>query len=235
MKFEETIKKLSAIAAGFFIFFIAAGMYLSLKGFQLIDGNIVLVKSAAASELETQSVPMNVVIPGGRSLGSAKAPVVLYEYSSFGCTHCADFHLETLPQIKKEYIDKGKVRLVFVNFPLDQSSLKAALVASCLPNTKYFDFINTLFKKQREWGWAFDSEKALAELASLNGISKKRAYECMKDKSRAEEIVSRRQDAMKILDIQGTPTFVVAGRSSREVVFGALNFDEMKKLIDKKL
>ena len=149
MKFEDTIKKISSIAAGFVIFFLASGIYLSAKGFQFIDGEIVLVKGANASELSSKNIPNNIVIPGGRSLGSSKAPVTLYEYSSLGCYHCADFHLDTLPQIKKEYVDKGLVRIVFSDFPLDQKSLKASLVASCMPNSNYYDFIALLFKKQR--------------------------------------------------------------------------------------
>lgn len=235
MKFEDTIKKLSAIAAGFFIFFLAAGAYLSYKGFDFNNGSITLVKSANAAETAAKSIPSNVVIPGGRSLGSAKAPVVVYEYSSLGCFHCADFHLKTLPQLKKEYIDSGKVRVVFSNFPLDQTSLKAAMLASCMPNSKYHDFINVLFKKQRSWSMSFNPEKTLAQLAAANGMSESEAYKCMEDKERAQEIVGRRQEAMKTVDIKGTPTFVIANRTSREVVFGALSYDEIKKLIDKKL
>ena len=87
MKFEDTIKKLSAIAAGFFIFFLAAGAYLSYKGFAFNNGSITLVKSANAAETAAKSIPSNVVIPGGRSLVSAKAPVVVYEYSSLLFLH----------------------------------------------------------------------------------------------------------------------------------------------------
>lgn len=235
MKFEDTIKKISSIAAGFVIFFLASGIYLSAKGFQFIDGEIVLVKGANASELSSKNIPNNIVIPGGRSLGSSKAPVTLYEYSSLGCYHCADFHLDTLPQIKKEYVDKGLVRIVFSDFPLDQKSLKASLVASCMPNSNYYDFIALLFKKQREWSLSFNTEKTLAELASQNGLSESEAYKCMSDKERAQDLISRRQEAMKTLEIQGTPTFVIANRNSREVIFGALDFKEIKPHIDKKL
>ena len=75
----------------------------------------------------------------------------------------------------------------------------------------------------------------LAELAAQNGLSESEAYKCMSDKERAQDLISRRQEAMKTLEIQGTPTFVIANRNSREVIFGALDFKEIKPLIDKKL
>lgn len=236
MKFEDIIKKISSIAAAFFIFVLAAGMYLSMKGFGFVNGNLVLIKNAeAAQSSSAAALNPNIVIPGGRSLGNRNAPVVIYEYSSLGCFHCADFHLKTLPEIKKEYIDSGKVRVVFSNFPLDQRSLKAAMLASCMPDSKYFDFIGLLFKKQREWGLSLNPEKTLAKLAALEGMDKDRAYACMKDSAKAQEIVDRRQQAMKTINIEGTPTFVVANRNSREVLYGAVDFQEIKPVIEKKL
>lgn len=235
MKFEDTIKRLSAFIAGMFMFMIAAGFYLNMKGFGFdADGRLVLIKTAGAAELP-RTMPTNIVIPGGRSLGSQKAPVVIYEYSSLGCTHCADFHLDTLPKIKTQYIDKDKVRVVFSSFPLDQKSLKAAMLASCMPADKYFDFINLLFKKQREWSLSFNTEKTLAKYAVAKGLSEEKAYACMNDENLAQELVSRRQRAIQAIKIQGTPTFVIADRNSREVIYGAPTFEEIKTLIDKKL
>lgn len=236
MTFEDIIKKLSAIAAAFFVFFIAAGIYLSLKGFGFVDGNITLIRNAEAADKTTHAtMASNIVIPGGRSMGSKTAPVTIYEYSSLGCFHCADFHLEVLPQIKSEYVDKGKVRVVFSNFPLDQRSLKAAMLASCMPDDKYFDFISLLFKKQREWSLSLNAEKTLAKYAALNGLSEDKAYACMKDADKAQELVNARQQAMQTIKVQGTPTFVVANRNSREILNGFVKFEEIKPVIDQKL
>ena len=212
---------------------------MSIKGFGFdANGNIALIKSAQASEADANTphtLATNVVIPGGRSLGSKSAPVTIYEYSSLGCTHCAYFHLDTLPLLEKSYIKQGKVRLVFSSFPLDKSSLKAAMLAACMPNDKYFDFINLLFEHQRSWGLAFNTEKALAKYAMQAGLSQDKAYACMQDKHTAQELVDRRQRAIQAINIQGTPTFVIATRTSREVIFGAPTFDELKTIIDKKL
>ena len=235
MKFEDTIKRLSAFLAGLFIFILAAGFYLNFKGFGLnSEGQIVLLNTAHAGELP-RTMPTNVVIPGGHSLGSKSAPIVIYEYSSLGCTHCADFHLKTLPKLKTQYIDKGLVRLVFVNLPLDKKSLKAALLSTCIANDKYFDFINMLFKNQRQWILAFNTEKTLSEYAASFGLSKSKADACMADKSMADKLLERRQRAIQSVKIEGTPTFVIADSNKREILEGALNFDELKPLLDKRL
>ena len=235
MKFEDTIKRLSAFLAGLFIFMLAAGFYLNLKGFGM-DGNgqIVLLNTAGAKELP-RTMPTNIVIPGGRSLGSKSAPIVIYEYSSLGCTHCADFHLKTLPKLKAEYIDKGLVRLVFVNLPLDKKSLKAALLSNCISGSKYFEFINLLFKNQRSWILAFNTEKALSKYAASFGLNESKSTACMADKSMADKLVERRQRAIQSVKIEGTPTFVIADINKREIIEGALNFDELKPLLDKRL
>ena len=156
MKFEVIIRKISAFVAAFVVFFMAAGMYLSFKGFVLNEkGEIVLVKAAHAQDeapAPAPVIPANYAMPEGMTMGKADAPIALYEFSSFGCFHCADFHLNVLPAIKEKYIDKGLVKLVFVPFPIDRASMDGALLAACVPADKYFAFVDVLFKKQRECG-----------------------------------------------------------------------------------
>ena len=106
MKFEEIIRTISSWVAGVAVFLIAAGIYLSAKGFVMgPDGVPVLVKNAQAED-NTVEINKNAALPQGKILGNPKAPVAIYEFSSYGCFHCADFHLQVLPEIKKNYIDK---------------------------------------------------------------------------------------------------------------------------------
>ena len=140
--FEKVIKRISAIIAGCVLFVLVSGMYLSFKGFQVDEnGNFVLMKQAVAKENNTtKEIPLNFGFPQEHVLGNKDAKVVLYEYSSFGCTHCADFHLEILPEIIKEYVDSGLIKVSFVPFPLDKNSMDAALLAECVEKDKYFAF-----------------------------------------------------------------------------------------------
>src|SRR6202163_3599537 len=88
---------------------------------------------------------------GDESLGSANAPVTIIEYASMTCPHCAHFHETTFPELKKKYIDTGKVRFIFREFPLDQLAAAGAMLARCAGKDKYFPMVETLFQKQREW------------------------------------------------------------------------------------
>ena len=107
MKFEQIIKKISAIVAGIIVFLLAGGFYLQLKGFEPDqEKGFVLTKAANAAETDksAKTIPMNYAFPDDHVLGKASAPVTLYEYSSFGCFHCADFHLLVLPELQKEFV-----------------------------------------------------------------------------------------------------------------------------------
>lgn len=238
--FEKIIKNLSATIAAVVVFFIVGGMYLSGKGFVMQDnGEIVLVPSAVAQEgtgvSQLPVIPDNLVLPGEHSLGKEDAPVVLYEYSSFGCSHCADFHLQVLPKIKKEYIDKGLVKLVFVPFPIDKASMDGALLAECAAEDKYFDFIDILFKKQRAWKLSRDSQKVLKQFATLSGVAADQADACLRNDDTAREILSNRQNARSLLGIQGTPSFVISVGGKNELISGYRLYDDFKAIIDAKM
>lgn len=240
MKIEKFIKNISAITAALAVYFMSAGFYLSAKGFVLnAEGNLVLMKHAQAAEsaprLQNMKIPANYVMPEGAVLGSANAPVSVYEFSSFGCYHCADFHLETLPKLKKDFIDTGAVKLVFVPFPIDRSSMNGALLAKCMPENRYFAFADLLFKKQREWGLSRNPDKVLLQYAALNGLSAEKAKACLKNDENAREILAARQDGMSQLGIQGTPSFVIKSKDGFQLLPGVQSYDDFKEILQQKL
>src|SRR5258706_11399400 len=89
-------------------------------------------------------------------LGNPEAPITIIEYASLTCPHCAEFDKSVLPQIKQTYIDTGKAKLVYRDFPLDATALKASMIARCLPSDRYFAFIDALFKQQNNWAYSGD-------------------------------------------------------------------------------
>lgn len=237
MKFENIIKNTSSFIAAVVVYLMAAGMYLSAKGF-IIDGNGDIVLNAVAQDIaapEPKKIEVNYVLPDGPSMGDEKAPVTIYEYSSFGCSHCADFHLSTLQQIKEKYIDKGLVRLVFVPFPIDKSSMDAALLAECVDKDKYMAFAEVLFKKQREWGFARDPQKVLKQYAALSGVSPENADACLHNDENARQILENRQNGMTQLGIQGTPSFIIAANGEREMLPGAPSLERLDEIFAQKL
>lgn len=146
-----------------------------------------------------------------RVLGRADAPITIIEYASLTCPHCAEFDRDTLPMIKKDWIDTGKARLVFRDFPLDGLALRAAMVARCAPPDRYFSFIDTLFQSQPTWGRARDPMEALGHIAKLGGMSDEQFQACMKDEKLADSVAASEDKAQKEYKVDSTPTFFING------------------------
>src|SRR5439155_14274061 len=117
-----------------------------------------------------------------RVLGNPDAPITIVEYASMTCSHCAHFANEVLPEIKKEWIDTGKAKLVLRDFPLDEPALRAAMVARCAPPDKFYPLADTFFSQQEQWVTARDYRAALEELAKLAGIGDKQFKTCIEEK-----------------------------------------------------
>lgn len=153
-------------------------------------------------------------------LGKADAPVVVDEYVSLTCSHCAEFYTDVLPELEKKYVETGKVAFVLHHFPLDGISLKGAALAECLPDEQYFPFIRTLFAGQKTWAFGKgDPETTLIQYSRLAGLTTEKAKACMNDTEVQNAILARRQEATDKVHIEATPTFVV--NKGVEVIRGA--------------
>lgn len=234
---ENVIKKLSAVVATIIVWSLCCGFYLSMKGFEYDENGGFILKNVKAAEAENEVVdnivPLNFAFPQDHVFGDKNAPVTIYEYSSFGCFHCAEFHVDVLPALKKEYVDSGKVKLVFVPLPTDKISMEAALLAECVKNDKYFEFVDLLFKKQRDWTLAFNPTKKLKQYAGLSGVAQDDV--CLKNDEKATRILKDRQDALLMLKIKGTPAFVIASKKKNTLVMGYKTFEELSSIIDAQL
>lgn len=168
-------------------------------------------------------------------VGDANAPVTLIEYSSLGCPHCADFHAKTLPEIKKNYIDTGKVKLVIRDFPLGGPATAAAMMARCTKPERRAQFIEVLFKNQDSWAKAQDPKAALARIGKLGGMSEAEFDRCTSDKALFEGIQKLQLEAQQKYDVNATPTFIVVrGNSSEgEKISGAQPYEVFEKAFAK--
>lgn len=168
-----------------------------------------------------------VIGPDERVLGQADAPVTIVEYASLTCPHCATFHKDTLPQLKSEFIDTGKVKLVFRDFPLDRVALAAAGLARCMPEERYFPFMSVLFGAQMNWATAQDPQAALVRLGKTGGLSDEEATRCTTQEAHLDTIVAQQMDGRKQYDIASTPSFVIGGKTYG----GALTIEELRKIL----
>ena len=165
--------------------------------------------------------------PEDRVLGGDSAAVTIMEYSSLTCPHCALFHAEGYEHLKSAYIDTGKVRLVFRDFPLDGLALRAAALAECVPEGRYFPFLQMLFKGQASWARSETPLAELLRLGQLAGLSRERAGACLQDEAGLENIIQERLAGQEEYGIDSTPSFIIDGRKHP----GALTADELDEIL----
>jgi len=164
------------------------------------------------------------------AIGDAKAPVTIVEYASMTCPHCAHFDQTTFPELKKRYIDTGKVRFILREFPLDSLAAAAFMLARCAGKddpAKYYAVVDTLFRQQNTWAVQKPLPPLLA-IAKQAGFTEKTFNECLANQQILDGIEKVRQRAIDTFKVHSTPTFFVNGT----VHEGALSIDEMAKIID---
>jgi len=164
------------------------------------------------------------------SIGKADAPVTIVEYASMTCPHCAHFHETTFPELKTKYVDTGKARLIFREFPFDPRAEAGFMLARCSKDN-YFPMIDVLFKQQQNWVSVENAKDALLQLAKLAGFSQQTFEACLTDQKLLDQIREVRVRGEGIFGVNSTPTFFING----EKYPGALSIDEMSAIIDPKL
>lgn len=146
------------------------------------------------------------------TLGSEDAPNVIVEYASMTCPHCAQFQTDVFPHVKEKYIDTGKVRYVFREFPLDGLALAASMLARC-SGDRYFPMIDALFQTQKTWAVpGAEGKDKLAQVAKQAGISQQEFDRCLADKELFDKIVLIRQKGNEEFQVDSTPSFFVNGK-----------------------
>lgn len=144
-----------------------------------------------------------------RTLGSTTAKVVLIEYASLSCPHCANFHATILPRLKTDWIETGKLLYVYRHFPLNAPALWAAMLADCQQGDGFFGMLDLLFQQQQAWLTAEDTAGALFKVAQLAGFDQARFDACVNDEAALNKILDRVDYATATYDIQGTPTVIL--------------------------
>ena len=186
-----------------------------------------LAPAADSSPGASDAASLLAISKDDRILGSPTAPITIVEYVSLTCPHCAHFTDEVLPEIKKKWIDTGKVKLVLRDFPLDDEAVHASMIARCAPHDRFYAFIDTFFADQANWAAAPDYRAALSRLAELGGMSKNEVDSCLKDATLENQVISSRLVAANQLGVNATPTFFVNGTKFT----GAPTAEEFNKLL----
>lgn len=161
-------------------------------------------------------------------LGNIDAPITMIEYASLSCPHCAAFHVKKLPIIKEEYIDTGKVKLIFRDFPLNLPALQASMVTHCVGEELYFKYLNALFSLQRSWVKKDGAKDHLFKIVQNGGMTEDEFNSCLSNKELENKILTHQLEAHQQFKIKTTPSFVINGK----LIEGNKPIEEFRKVFD---
>ncbi|MDA9468441.1 MULTISPECIES: DsbA family protein [Bradyrhizobium] len=202
---------------------------LSLTGLAALAGFSPLRLISEAMAQSAADVAKPVSLPD-MALGPNDAAVTITEYASMTCPHCAAFNEQVFPKIKKEYIDTGKVRYVFREFPLDIKAAAGSMLSRCIANgdaPKYFAVTDMLFRQQNDWVLKNTTE-TLTRIGKQAGLTQQQVEACLKDQALLDKIAADQKYASDVLKVDSTPTFFING----EKIKGEASFEEFAKKIN---
>ena len=161
-------------------------------------------------------------------LGDPGASVTIIEFASLSCPHCAEFHKTRFDWLKENYIDTGKVRFIFRDFPLNRPALLGSMVAHCADPSKYFAYLSLLFKNQEKWAFSQPVEEQLVKLARVSGMGQEKLLNCLQDEALAEKIIQSRLESQNTYNIESTPSFLVGD----QLIVGVPSEERVRELIE---
>ena len=202
---------------------------LSLTGLAALGAISPLRLIAEAKAQSAVDVAKPVSLPD-MALGPADAKVVIAEYASMTCPHCAAFNAQVFPKLKAEYIDTGKIRYVFREFPLDIKAAAGSMLSRCIAKddpAKYFAVTDLLFRSQNDWV-VKNTTETLMRIGKQAGLSQEAIEACLKDQGLLDKIAADQKYAAEVLKVDSTPTFFING----EKIKGEASIQEFEKRID---
>ena len=165
-------------------------------------------------------------------VGPNNALVKIKIFSSLTCPHCANFHIKVVSEIKKEYVESGKVQLIFIDFPLDQAAFNASKILHCLDQNMQIGYLDAIYEKQNEWTNGSDINEInnnLKKIVKSLGISSTNVDKCLVNENISDKILNGRIDASKKYSIESTPTIII----NEKKLEGSVSFKNIKKKIEK--
>ncbi|MCG2625012.1 DsbA family protein [Bradyrhizobium sp. WYCCWR 13023] len=202
---------------------------LSLTGLAALAGLSPLRFISEAMAQAASDVAKPVSLPD-MALGPKDAAVTITEFASMTCPHCAAFNEQVFPKIKSEYIDTGKVRYIFREFPLDIKAAAGSMLSRCIAKddaAKYFAVTDMLFRQQSDWVTKNTTE-TLTRIGKQAGLTQAQVETCLKDQALLDKIAADQKYASDVLKVDSTPTFFING----EKIKGEASFEEFAKKIN---
>jgi protein-disulfide isomerase len=161
------------------------------------------------------------------AMGRADAPVTIIKYASLTCPYCRKFQIDTFPELKRRYIDTGKVRFILREFPIGFQSGAATVALRCAPPSKYFDLYDRFLRQQGKWVSQEVRTEPIFQIAKQVGVTRTQYEACRKNQGMIDGLKAVK-DRGRTLGIIGTPNFFVNGRLYKQV----LTMADIRSLVD---
>jgi protein-disulfide isomerase len=197
------------------------------------DAAMAFENAVAPAQEKTVEITPARIENGAFVIGDKNSPITILEFSSLSCPHCATFHESSLSSLKKDYIESGKVKFVFNDFPLNKPAVDASLLLKCVDIKDRYDFMEILFSQQSQWAFSGDHQDKLKQYAALLGVSSDKADVCMSDTDAERVMFEQMRANNQKYQVKSTPTFVVL--PSEKVITGAQNYGVFSTEIERLL
>ncbi|MBT5778582.1 MAG: DsbA family protein [Rhodospirillaceae bacterium] len=171
-----------------------------------VSVTLLLLAALITQIASAESLPPR---PGDRALGSGEAPITMVEYYSLDCPHCANFHRDVFPKLKAQFIETGKVRYVFRDYPLSYAAVQAAILTHCAPPERFFAVIDALLKDVGAWSRAQSTVHAIAGVGAGVGVSAAQYQACLDGRVWERQVFESQKYARDVLGVKATPTFFI--------------------------
>jgi len=164
-------------------------------------------------------------------IGDENAPITIIEYASLSCSHCADFHVNTLPELIKEFVDTGKAKIVFRDFPFNYPALLGSMVLRCVPDNIRYQYSNALYQLQSKWVVRENAKtkQELYKIMQSGGMTKENFNNCIENTELENEILKEVMNAQSEFNIKSTPSFIINGT----LLEGNKPIKEFRQIINK--
>ncbi|QKX01344.1 thioredoxin domain-containing protein [Wolbachia endosymbiont of Dipetalonema caudispina] len=187
-------------------------IFMSVNSYAVIKQDLVYNGQYITQNIG-EITPKELLLPlfDDKLLGDPKAPILMIEYASLTCYHCYLFHKEVFPEVKKKYIDTGKMLYIFRHFPMDYRGLKAAMLSHCYKEAEdYFNFNKAVFNSIDSWNYSdFSDLTVLQKVAALSNLKQDTFNQCINDKEIMDKVIGDKSLAINKLGITGTPIFFI--------------------------
>ena len=177
------------------------------------------------------TLPVDIKPTDLRIYGNKNNETTIYVFSSLTCPHCAVFHAEIMPDIKKEYVDTDKAKLIYVDMPGESKGMTGTTISRCIKPEKYDDFMDIMFENQEVWAYSSKPRAVMTRFATmLGGLTEDEVAACLLNQELKQTILQQQLNLSALYDVKAMPSVVIVKNNESKKIQGADKIAVMQAL-----